>query len=168
VNAIRPIFIRLPKPGENCPYTGYSRTGLYNLTVPCKANGYKPEVPAKCDKKRGNTRGIWLINFDSLIAFIEGLPTPGMKIDAPAPLAPTAETSRASAASLIQPLAVKRRDAMRMLGTETLSAFHRECNFLGLVAYRTGRYRIRDIENALARAARRAQEAPKQTTKGES
>lgn len=73
---IVPNFIRLPEAGSNCPYTGYSRTGLYNLTVPCAANKFAPEVPAKCDKKRGNTRGIWLIPFDALISYIEALPTP--------------------------------------------------------------------------------------------
>lgn len=86
---IRPAFIRLPKPktasnpdGGVCPHTGLSRTGLYNLTVPCKANGYNPPVPAKCDKKRGNTRGVWLIPYDALIEHIQTLPTPGMKGEA--------------------------------------------------------------------------------------
>lgn len=76
---IRPIFIRLPKPRTNCPYTGYSRTGLYDLTVPCKANNFRPAVPAKCEKKRGNTRGTWLVPFDALIEHITNLPTPGLK-----------------------------------------------------------------------------------------
>lgn len=75
MNTIRPEFIRLPKDKQNCPFTGFSRTGLYNLCVPCKANGFKPEVPAKCLRKRGNTRGIWLIPYDALIAYINALPT---------------------------------------------------------------------------------------------
>ena len=77
---MKPEFIRLPnKEQKNCPYTGYSRSGLYNLTVPCKANGHSPEVPAKCDRKRGSTRGVWLIPYDALIAHIKALPTPGLK-----------------------------------------------------------------------------------------
>lgn len=73
---IRPEFIRLPEPKTNCPYTGYSRTGLYNLVVPCKANNFRPPVPGKCDRKAGNLRGIWLIPYEKLIAYVNGLPTP--------------------------------------------------------------------------------------------
>jgi hypothetical protein len=75
MSAVRPEFIRLPEPKTNCPYTGYSRTGLYNLCVPCKANGFSPAVPARCDRKRGNLRGVWLIPYDELIAYIKALPT---------------------------------------------------------------------------------------------
>jgi hypothetical protein len=79
MTAIRPEFIRLPKGrGQVCPYTGYSRTGLYNLTVPCPANNFRPAVPAKCDRKVGNTRGVWLIPFQRLIDYVNALPTPGM------------------------------------------------------------------------------------------
>ena len=77
-SSIRPEFIRLPKPKTNCPHTGFSRTGLYNLTVPCTANGFKPDVPAKCLKQRGNLRGIWLIPYDALISHLNGLPTPNL------------------------------------------------------------------------------------------
>jgi hypothetical protein len=73
---IRPEFIRLPKQRTNCPYTGFSRTGLYNLCVPCKANRHRPKVPAKCLREPGNLRGIWLIPYEDLIAFIRALPTP--------------------------------------------------------------------------------------------
>jgi len=72
---IRPHFIRLPKPKTQCPYTGLSRTGLYNLTVPCAANGNKPAVPAKCLRKIGNLSGVWLIPFDALIEYLNDLPT---------------------------------------------------------------------------------------------
>lgn len=75
---VRPNFIRLPKHRTNCPYTGLSRTGMYNLCVPCAANGGKPKVPAKSDRQPGNLRGVWLIPFDALIAYIEKLPTPGL------------------------------------------------------------------------------------------
>lgn len=72
-------FIRLPKPKTNCPYTGLSRTGLYNLTVPCAANGNNPKVPAKCLKTAGTLRGVWLIPYAKLLAYLNDLPTPGLK-----------------------------------------------------------------------------------------
>jgi hypothetical protein len=75
---IRPSFIRLPGEGEYCPHTGFSRTGLYRLTVPCKANGFNPAVPAKALRKPGNLRGIWLIPYEPLIAYLNALPTPGL------------------------------------------------------------------------------------------
>ena len=63
----RPEFIRIPRGKELCPHTGFTRTGLYRLTVPCKANNFKPAVPAKCLRKSGNLRGIWLIPFEPLM-----------------------------------------------------------------------------------------------------
>jgi hypothetical protein len=72
---VRPEFIRLPKPRSNCPYTGLSRTGLYNLVVPCAANGRKPAVPAKLLRKTGNISGVWLIPYERLIAYLNSLPT---------------------------------------------------------------------------------------------
>lgn len=75
MSSIRPEFLRLPRPRTQCPVTGMSRTGLYNLTVPCKANGFKPAVPAKCLRQKGNVRGIWLVPFAQLIAYLEALPT---------------------------------------------------------------------------------------------
>jgi hypothetical protein len=77
----RPEFIRLPSGKESCPHTGFSRTGLYNLTVPCKANSFRPAVPAKGLRKPGNLRGIWLIPYEALITYIKNLPTPGMRGD---------------------------------------------------------------------------------------
>ncbi len=78
ISPIRPEFIRLPQPKTNCRHTGFSRTGLYNLTVPTKANGFRPAVPAKCLRKPGNLRGIWLIPYEKLIAYLNALPTPRM------------------------------------------------------------------------------------------
>jgi hypothetical protein len=67
-------FIRLPAPGTLCKVSGLSRTGLYNECVPCKANDFRPPVPAKSLRKRGNTRGVWLIPKNKLLAFINALP----------------------------------------------------------------------------------------------
>jgi hypothetical protein len=60
--------------------------------------------------------------------------------------------------SSIGKLAVGVDEAMKLLSCPSRWAFHAECRDLGLVAYRRGKYRVRDIENALAKAARRAQE----------
>ena len=74
-----PEFIRLPKPRATCPVTGMSRTGLYNLCVPTKANAFRPKVPAKCLRSPGNLRGVWLIPYGPLVEFLRALPTPGLK-----------------------------------------------------------------------------------------
>jgi hypothetical protein len=69
----RPEFIRLPKPGDRCRLTGLSRSTLAELTVPCPANGHRPPVKSLVVKKRGATRGIRLINFDSLLDYLHKL-----------------------------------------------------------------------------------------------
>ena len=62
-----PEFIRLPRPGTRCPYTGLSRSGLNNLILPMAVNGFKPPVHSVCLRKRGAMRGTRLIVFDSLM-----------------------------------------------------------------------------------------------------
>ena len=64
---IIPEFIRLPKPGTRCPFTGLSRSGLNNLILPTEVNGHKPPVRSVCLRNRGAMRGTRLIVFDSLI-----------------------------------------------------------------------------------------------------
>ncbi len=70
----KPEFIRLPKPGTRCPFSGLSRTSLGELTIPGPANDYKPPVKSHLLKKRGAVRGIRLVDYDSLIAYLNGLP----------------------------------------------------------------------------------------------
>ena len=69
----KPEWIRLPKPGERCVYTGLSRSTLNELTIPSDANSYLPPVRSAVIKKRGAMRGIRLICFDSLMGYIAGL-----------------------------------------------------------------------------------------------
>jgi hypothetical protein len=64
----------------------------------------------------------------------------------------------AEAPTAALPLVVNLTGAKALLNCKTTRSFHRECRDIGLVAYRRGKYRVRDIENALAKAARRAQE----------
>jgi len=66
-----PIFIRLPKPGERCARTGLSRTALNELILPLKRNGYSPPVKSKTMRKAGQQRGIRLILWESLRAYLE-------------------------------------------------------------------------------------------------
>jgi len=70
-----PEYIRLPSPGSRCALTGLTRSTLAELVVPCKANGEKPPVKSLVLKKRGATRGIRLINYDSLIDHLRTLET---------------------------------------------------------------------------------------------
>ena len=71
---VKPEWIRLPLPSARCPYTGLSRTTLTELSVPCEANGRKPPVESKLLRKRGSLRGIRLLNYDSLMAYLHALP----------------------------------------------------------------------------------------------
>lgn len=67
-NYIKPEWVRLPKPGVNCPISGLCRSTLYQL---CKAESIKSVVL----RQRGAARGIRLLNYDSLIAFLRSLGT---------------------------------------------------------------------------------------------
>jgi len=66
----RPEWIRLPSPKGRCPYTGLSRSVLYSLITPSAANDYK--TPVKCAhlRRRGAERGVRLISYDSLMAYL--------------------------------------------------------------------------------------------------
>jgi hypothetical protein len=66
----RPEFIRLPKPGKRCPYTGLTRSGLNNLILPCDLNGHRPPVRSICLRQRGAVRGTRLICYDSLMSYL--------------------------------------------------------------------------------------------------
>ncbi len=66
----RPEFIRLPKNGSNCPYTGLSRTSLNELILPNKKNDNKPQVKSFSLKKKHQLRGIRLISYSSLVDYL--------------------------------------------------------------------------------------------------
>jgi len=69
----RPEYIRLPRPGDRCRLSSLSRSTLAELSVPCPANDYRPPVKSLVIKKRGATRGIRLINYDSLLDYLHKL-----------------------------------------------------------------------------------------------
>jgi hypothetical protein len=62
----RPEFLRLPKPGTLCPYTGLSRGALNELILPTKRNFHKPPVRSFCLRQRGAKTGVRLIDYASL------------------------------------------------------------------------------------------------------
>jgi hypothetical protein len=66
----RPETIRLPTAGTRCPYTGLSRSTLNNLILPCPLNGFKPPVRSFSIKRRNAVRGLRLICYESLIAYL--------------------------------------------------------------------------------------------------
>lgn len=68
--SIRPEFIRLPKPGQTCPFTGLSRSTLKRLILPTKANNSKPPVDSVVIKDSGDKAALRLIVYDSLIRYI--------------------------------------------------------------------------------------------------
>lgn len=68
-----PIYIRLPKSGTRCHYTGLSRSALNSLILPSKENGFRPPVKSISDKKKGAVRGVRLILLESLLAYLEAL-----------------------------------------------------------------------------------------------
>jgi hypothetical protein len=70
---VEPEFIRLPKSGARCLYTGLSRSKMNQLVLPCKENDFKPPVESKVLRNRGTIRGTRLIVFDSLMNYLNGL-----------------------------------------------------------------------------------------------
>jgi hypothetical protein len=66
-----PEYIRLPRPGTRCPFTGMSRSALNNLILPCELNGYKPPVRSVSLRRRGAVRGTRLIDYQSLMDYIK-------------------------------------------------------------------------------------------------
>lgn len=73
----KPEWIRMPKGHERCKYTGLSRSFLYTLVSPCEANDYRPPVRSVSLRRRGMQRGVRLISYESLMAFLKNQPTTG-------------------------------------------------------------------------------------------
>lgn len=63
-----PIWIRLPKVGKSCPYTGLSRSTLNNLIL-----GKNPPVKSVSLRQHHAIRGCRIILLQSLLEFIEGM-----------------------------------------------------------------------------------------------
>jgi len=67
---IEPEFLRLPKPGLLCPYTGLSRSAINELILPTPRNDFKPPVRSFCLRQRGAKTGIRLVDYKSLTGHI--------------------------------------------------------------------------------------------------
>ena len=65
-----PVWIRLPKSGEQCPYTGLSRSALNELILPSQLQP-KPSVASISLKKPHEVRGVRLILQKSLLAVLD-------------------------------------------------------------------------------------------------
>ena len=60
----RPEWVRLPKPGQQCNITGLGRSFLAKLVREGKVDSISL-------RERGAKKGVRLIKYDSLMAFIE-------------------------------------------------------------------------------------------------
>lgn len=66
----RPEFIRLPKGGGQCPYTGLTRSKLNQLILPAYWDDGMPPVKSILLRPDGCQRGARLINYQSLIDYL--------------------------------------------------------------------------------------------------
>jgi hypothetical protein len=69
----KPEFIRLPKPGTLCQWTGLSRSKLNELILPSPVNSYRPPVRSISLRNRGQVKAVRLIVLDSLISYLRSL-----------------------------------------------------------------------------------------------
>lgn len=73
LSTITPEFIRLPKPGTLCRWTGLSRSKLNELILPSPLNSFKPPVRSLSLRNRGQIKAVRLIVLDSLLGYLRGL-----------------------------------------------------------------------------------------------
>lgn len=70
------VWLRLPRPSSRCPVSGLSRSTLAELVRPCSRNDYSPPVESRLLKRKGASRGVLLINRQSLLDYINEQPAP--------------------------------------------------------------------------------------------
>lgn len=75
----QPEFIRLPKSGQRCPHTGLSRSALNELILPNLGKSI-PLVRSVLVRKRGAMRGIRLIDYDSLLTYLNSYDENGKEV----------------------------------------------------------------------------------------
>lgn len=73
--SIVPAFLRLPKSGQRCPYSGLTRSAMDALVRPCQSNGFRPPVSSKKLRTRGaaTRRGAVLVDTASLLAYLHSM-----------------------------------------------------------------------------------------------
>ncbi len=70
---VLPEFIRLPKAGIQCQYTGIPRSTMNGLILAGPHNNFNPPVKSVVLRRPGNTRGVRLIVYASLMAYLHSL-----------------------------------------------------------------------------------------------
>lgn len=70
IQIARPEFIRMPKPGAVCPWTGLGRSYLYQLSKEGKIKSFSV-------RKRNTGRGVRLICLDSVLEYLRGIQAQG-------------------------------------------------------------------------------------------
>ena len=70
---VTPEFIRLPKPGTLCRWTGLSRSKMNELILPSRLNGFKPPVHSLSLRNRGQIKAVRLIVLVSLLSYLRGM-----------------------------------------------------------------------------------------------
>lgn len=73
---LTPKFIRLPKAGHQCPHTGLSRASMNLLVLPGPWNDFKPEVKSYSLRSHGRKKGVRLVDYASLLEYIEARAEP--------------------------------------------------------------------------------------------
>ncbi len=71
---VPPAYIRLPATGARCPHSSLARSALDALTRAQELNNYKPPVKSKILKIAGQKSGVRLIDYKSLMAYLNALP----------------------------------------------------------------------------------------------
>ena len=67
---VPPEFLRLPKPGHLCAWTGLSRSYLNLLILPTATNGHKPPVRSFVLRQPGARTGVRLVDYADLRRYI--------------------------------------------------------------------------------------------------
>jgi hypothetical protein len=65
-----PTFLRLPRPGTRCPFTGLSRNYINLLVLPTEANAHTPPVRSYVLRQTEAKTGVRLVSHESLMNFI--------------------------------------------------------------------------------------------------
>ncbi len=65
-----PEYISIPRTGTKCPHSGLSRSCIYNLIRPTKANGRKVVVASRLVRLPGKGRGRRLVHYRSLMDYL--------------------------------------------------------------------------------------------------
>ena len=77
----KPQYISIPRTGTKCPHSGLSRTAIYTLISPTKANGYSILVESTRGALRGKSRGSRRICYESLMRYMRSGVVPLEKVN---------------------------------------------------------------------------------------